>query len=189
MKKAYTVKYRRRREARTDYRSRRDLLASGKSRAVIRKSLNGYSIQLIQFDTKGDKTQVSTNSSDLRKLGWKAHTGSIPAAYLTGYIFGLKAIKKNQEEGIVDIGLARSIKGSGYYAVIKGMIDAGFKINCSKEMFPSEQAITGKIIENYAKELLKDKDKYTKQFSLYIKAGLKPEELNKHFEEIKKKAK
>ncbi len=188
--KAFTVKYRRRREGRTDYRTRRDLVTSGKIRVVMRKSLNNCLIQMVKFETIGDKTLVQANALELVKLGWKGHTGNVPAAYLTGYMVGLKALKNGQKEGILDIGTASSVAGTNYYSAVKGLIDAGFKIACKETMIPKPEVISGKTIEEYAKYLAsKDKVAYTKQFSKYIKAGLKPEELSKHFEDIKRKVK
>ncbi len=142
--KAYTVKFRRKREGKTDYRTRLALLSSGSTRVVIRKSLNSHTVQLINFDPKGDKTLLSSSTKELVKLGSKLHGGNIPSAYLVGYMTGLKAVKKGYKTGITDIGPARSVKGSSYYSVLKGLSDAGFKINFSKEIIPTEDAITGK---------------------------------------------
>lgn len=187
-KKNYTVKVKRKLRQRTDYKARLKLIASRKTRFTVRKMLNNINIQLINFESNGDKTIVTVNSRELVKLGWKAHRGSIPAAYLTGLVAGLKAKKAGIKEAVLDIGLTKAVVGSSLFAAAKGGIDAGLKIPCSEEVFPKKEAIEGKLIENYAKTLLnEDKQRYNKQFSRYIQAGLKPEELSKHFEEIKRK--
>jgi len=53
----------------------------------------------------------------------------------------------------LDLGLQKSVKGSSIYAVVKGVIDAGMKINVSKEVLPSEERISGKHIMDYSKKL------------------------------------
>ena len=185
MKKAYTVKYRRKRKGKTDYRTRMKLLSSGKPRLVIRRSLHNFTVQFVALDNKGDRTLISGNTRELLKYGWNAHRGNIPSAYLTGYLCGLKAVKNKFNEGIVDIGLSRAVKGSSVFGAIKGLIDAGVKINCSEEFFPSNDAIIGKTIANYASSL--QKEKYLKQFSNYEKSGFKVVDIQKKFEETKKK--
>lgn len=187
MKKAYTVKYRRKREGKTDYRSRIKLLSSHKNRIVVRRSLHNLTIQFVSLDKKGDKILIASSTKELLSYGWSAHRGNLPSAYLAGYLCGLKAKKKNTIEGILDIGLSRAVKGSGFFSAVKGLIDAGINIKCSEEFLPSLDAVTGKTIANYAIHLSKDKDKYLRQFSSYQKIGLKPEELPKKFEEAKKK--
>src|SRR3989344_3861954 len=165
--KAYTVKYRRKRNGKTDYRSRIALLSSNKIRVIIRKSLNNHYVQLMKFNTKGDISITSASTQELKKLGWKMHCGNLPSAYLTGYMAGLKSLKKGIKDGILDIGLARAVKGSSYYAALKGLIDSGFKINCNPKVIPNEDLITGKNIEQYAKVLQEKNEQYVKQFSKY----------------------
>lgn len=187
--KNYTVKVRRKREQKTDYIQRRNLISSGKPKLVVRKMLNNFLVQVIQFHENGDKVIISASTRELVKLGWKAHCGNIPSAYLVGLLAGAKAKKKGVKEAMLDIGLSVSVKGSSMFAAAKGVIDAGVHVPCKPEQFPSQDAIEGRLIENYAKLLLKeDKQKYDRQFSQYLKNGIKPEELGKHFADIKKKA-
>lgn len=188
MRKNYTVKVKRKREQKTDYKARLKLIASQKARFVVRRMLNNILVQIVTFDENGDKTAVSAHSRELVKFGWKGHRGSIPAAYLTGYLAGFKAKKKGVKEVILDIGLMSAVKGSSLFAALKGGADAGLIIPCSDEKLPSADALCGKLIENYAKTLLKeDKQRYDKQFSKILKSGVKPEELSKHFDEVKRK--
>ena len=180
--------FRRRREGKTNYKKRLALLKSEKIRLVIRKSLKHIIIQLVEYNEKGDKILVGANSKELEKLGWKAEGSNLPAAYLTGYLMGKKAAKKNIKEAILDTGLASCIKGCKIYAALKGAVDAGLKMPYSKDVLPSDEKIKGKHIADYANKLLKeDKQKYDKIFSRYAKLGIKPEEITNHFEEIKKK--
>ncbi|MBS3175141.1 50S ribosomal protein L18 [Candidatus Woesearchaeota archaeon] len=187
MKKGYTVKFRRKREGKTDYRSRLKLLASNKSRIVVRRSLRNVMVQFTDLGEKGDKTLVVGHSRELLQYGWKSHKGNIPSAYLVGYLAGLKAKKEGIKDGVLDLGLSKAVKGSSFFSAIKGVIDAGINVNCSKEILPDEDTIKGKKIADYAKSLSNNKDLYSKQFSNYLKIGLKPEDFTKNFEEAKKK--
>ncbi|NPA63078.1 MAG: 50S ribosomal protein L18 [Methanococci archaeon] len=184
----YRVKFRRRREAKTDYRRRLRLLLSKKPRLVARKSLNHCIAQIVLYDEKGDKTVVSAHSRELIKLGYKGHTGNLPSAYLTGYLLGKKALANGYTEAVLDIGLHRATKGNAIFAILKGAIDAGLEIPHGDESLPPEDRIRGEHIKAYA-ELLKEEDeeRYKKQFSKYLEKGLEPEKLPEHFDEIKAK--
>ena len=184
--KAYTLNYRRKREGKTDYRSRLRLLSSGQLRLVLRRRLNNFSAQLVKYEDKGDKVISSAYTRDLIKFGWKSHRGNLPSAYLLGLLCGLRAKKKGFNSAIIDLGLVRIVKGSSFFAVIKGLLDADLKIPVSEDVLPSDERISGKHIQEYASKL-KGKESYNKQFSQYLKLGLKPEELVKHFEEVKNK--
>jgi len=140
----YTVKVKRKRELKTNYRKRILLLMSKKPRLIIRKSSNNIIIQIIEYHKSGDKILVSANSREIKKLGWTFHSGNIPSAYLTGYLLGKKANNSNNiKEAVLDIGLQRSIKGSVIYAALKGVIDSGINIPCKEDVFPSEERIKG----------------------------------------------
>ncbi|ACX72079.1 ribosomal protein L18P/L5E [Methanocaldococcus vulcanius M7] len=184
----YRVKFRRRREAKTDYRRRLRLLLSKKPRLVARKSLNHCIAQIVLYDEKGDKTVVSAHSRELIKLGYKGHTGNLPSAYLTGYLLGKKALANGYTEAVLDIGLHRATKGNAIFAILKGAIDAGLEIPHGDESLPPEDRIRGEHIKAYA-EMLKEEDeeRYKKQFSKYLEKGLEPEKLPEHFDEIKAK--
>ena len=97
----YRVPFRRRRERKTDYRSRLKLLFSQKPRVVVRNSNKYIQMQLVLNDTFCDKTFVAVVSSELNRYGYNGGTGNIPAAYLTGLLFGKKAKKVGYDEGIL----------------------------------------------------------------------------------------
>jgi len=182
---SYTVPYRRKRKGATSYKTRLRLIQSGKPRLVIRKSLRNIRLQIIEYSSNNDKVLFSASSAELKKLGWKGGLGSTPAAYLTGLLLASKV--KDKLECVVDIGMNVSVKGGALYAAVKGAADGGLSIPFSEEIMPSEERIRGEHIANYAKSLKVDKEKYSKQFSDYIKAGLEPETLPAHFDDIKKK--
>ena len=122
----YRVPLRRRREGKTDYQARKALVVSRKLRLVTRGSLKNANVQIIQAKPTGDIVLAAANSKELSKLfGWKAPTGNIPAAYLTGLLCGLKAKNKGVKEAILDTGLVSPTKGARIFAMLNGVVDAG----------------------------------------------------------------
>ena len=176
----------RRLQKKTDFKQRLALLKSGLPRFVVRKSLSNIHIQLVTYDKKGDKTLLEDVSSNLKKLGWKAHCGSIPAGYLIGYKTGKTALTLGVDKAIADIGLQNSTKENVLYAVLKGIKDSGIDIDIG-DVVPDDAKLRGKHIADYAKILKADKSRYEKQFSAYIKNNFDPQNIEKHFDEIKGK--
>jgi len=180
--KAYRVAWRRRREGKTDYYARYRMLLSGKIRAVVRKSLRNIIVQFVKSELNGDRTLLFTKSLELRKYGWQYNCGNTPAAYLTGFLAGLKAKKAGIKYAILDIGPQRSTYGGRIYAALKGLIDAGVNIPHNEKVFPSSERIIGKHIEEYAKTLKEDsKEIYQKQFNDYLSKKISPEKISENF--------
>jgi len=151
--------FKRRREGKTDYKKRLKLLYSKKPRLVIRKSLRYITAQIIEFEKIGDKAILSATSKELKKLGWTYSCDSTPAAYLVGLIIGKRAVKKGIEKAVVDIGLHPSTVGSRIYAAVKGALDAGLDIDIDEKVFPREDRIKGKHInENIVKKFERVKE-------------------------------
>src|SRR4030067_1642274 len=91
----YRVQLRRRRERKTDYQARKALVVSGRPRLVARSTLKNTVAQIVVAKPHGDEVLASAHSRELqKKYGWKAPTGNVPAAYLTGLLCGLKAKAK-----------------------------------------------------------------------------------------------
>ena len=134
----------RRLQRKTNYLRRRRILETGKDRIVVRKSNKYIIVQYVKSEVAQDKVIYSFNSRELIKQGWpenkKGSLKSIPAAYLSGFIFG-KKIKKEKEKSTLDMGLIRSTKGSKVYAVLKGIVDAGAKVYYNDVNFPSDERI------------------------------------------------
>ena len=144
----YSVKPRRRREGRTDYRKRLRLLRSGKVRMVVRKSLKNTQIQFVGYKEGGDNILASANSNELTsKYNWKFSTSTIPAAYLTGILAGKRAKDKGVDDCVIDIGRHPPVTGSKIFATIKGVIDAGVECTHNEEKTPSEDRIMGKHLD------------------------------------------
>lgn len=185
----YKVPKKRRREGKTNYYKRYEMIKSNKIRAVIRKTNKYVMVQFVYATAVGDFTIAAAHSRELVRLfGWKGGTKSTPAAYLTGLLAGLRAKKLGISYAIPDIGLHRPTKGAKIFAAIKGIRDAGIEIPSSEEMFPSEDRIRGLVIAEYAKTLSEsDPEKYNRQFSAIIRNGLDPRNLPQHFEEVYQK--
>ncbi|MFB6292400.1 MAG: 50S ribosomal protein L18 [Candidatus Nanohaloarchaea archaeon] len=146
----YKVPFARRRKQKTDYDQRLDLVKSGKPRAVVRLSNNHTRVHLSVFDQKGDRNKAQTISRELEEHGWDEHTGNLPAAYLTGYLAGMKT---DIEEAILDKGLRPLNKGGRIFAAVQGLRDAGVDIAVGEEVIPEESRIRGEHIEE-----MKDSD-------------------------------
>jgi large subunit ribosomal protein L18 len=144
----YKVPFRRRRECKTDYRSRLKLLKSNQLRAVVRKSLKHTVVQFIQYNINGDQVLISASSKELPKLGWNASTSSLPAAYLTGLLAGKRAIGKKIDSAVLDIGLYEPIAGSKVFASLRGILDAGVNIPHGDDILPNDDRISGKHISD-----------------------------------------
>ena len=139
------VPFRRRREQKTDYRHRKNLIMSGLPRAVVRCSTRNIIIQFAEFKPEGDVILATANSKELADLGWKKATGSTPAAYLAGYMAGMRA-KKVAPKAVLDIGLRTPSKGAKIFAALKGMLDAGIEIPHDEAILPPQERINGSHI-------------------------------------------
>ncbi|RLI54811.1 MAG: 50S ribosomal protein L18, partial [Candidatus Thorarchaeota archaeon] len=128
------------------YYRRRRLLLSRKPRLVVRKSNTNTIVQVIEANVVGDTTVASAVSSELAAYGWKAGTGNLPAAYLTGLLAGLKAKARGINEAVLDLGLNPPVKGSRIYAALRGAIEAGMEIPHGEDVLPDDDRISGKHI-------------------------------------------
>jgi large subunit ribosomal protein L18 len=181
----YRVQLRRRREGKTDYQARKALVVSGKLRLVTRASNRNTNVQIVVAKPKGDEVLVAANSQELTNLfGWKAPTGNIPAAYLTGLLCGLKAKSKGVKEAILDIGLVAPTKGAKVFAMLNGVLDAGIEVPHSEEKIVKDRN-KGEQIAKYAKNLGAGSDAYNAKFSAYLSQNLAPEKLPEHFSKVK----
>lgn len=185
----YRVSLKRKRTGKTDYQNRLAVLKSKKTRIVINRMLNSFSIQFIDYQPQGDKTLVSTNTMELRKdFGWKGHGGNLSTGYLVGYLAGLKAKKQKINEAVFNLGLYLNVKKSSLYAVLKGVLDAGIIVPHNEEVLPSVEKIEGNTTGDYAKKLkTENKSEYEKIFGGYKKKGIDVENLPAHFKEVKNK--
>ena len=142
----FRVGFRRRREGKTDYRRRQRLLRSAMPRAVVRKTLNQTLVQIVEADAVGDRVLATARSLDLKEHGWSVGTGNVPAAYLTGFLAGKRAVAKGVKSAVLDIGIQVPTKGGRVFAALQGLLDAGMQVPHSKEILPAKARVRGEHI-------------------------------------------
>lgn len=178
------MKFRRRREGKTNYYLRRELIKSGRPRLVVRKTNRYIIAQVVIAKARGDETVAHASSGELVRFGWKGGLKNIPAAYLTGLLVGYRALARGVREAILDIGLHRPVKGSRVFSALRGALDSGLRIPHGEDIFPSEDRMAGEHISKYA-NYLRERGYSGVIFSQYVKRGLDPTDLPRHFEEVK----
>ncbi|EHP69411.1 ribosomal protein L18 [Metallosphaera yellowstonensis MK1] len=186
---SYKVKFRRRREGKTNYYRRYTYVINKATRLVVRLTNKYFIAQVVKFDPKGDIVIASAHSSELAKYGWKGDENNTTACYLTGYLLGVRARKAGIKEVYADIGLFTPTPGARIFYGIKGAIDAGLTVPLG-DVKIDKTRLTGAHVAKYA-ELLErqDPEKFKRQFSRYISRGLDPRELPSHFQEVLNKIK
>jgi len=138
------VPHKRRRKQQTDYKQRKQLVKSGKPRAVVRTTNKHTKTHLAHFQPEGDENSAHAVSKELREYGWEHNTGNLPAAYLTGFLTGIKA---QEEEAILDLGLREKTSGGRVFAAVQGMNDAGLEVPVGEEALPTQERMTGQHIK------------------------------------------
>lgn len=183
----YNVPFRRRREGKTDYKKRAKLVSGRRPRAVVRITGKHTIVQIVEAKPKGDRVVAAANSIELGEFGWRGGCGNVPAAYLTGYLAGLRSVQKGVSESLLDLGLRKASKGGRIFSALKGIIDSGVNIPHGEKIFPDESRIRGDHIADYAKKTASNPEVYSIRFSQYLSRKLKPEDLPSHFDEAKKR--
>lgn len=148
-KTRYTVKYRRKREGRTDYKRRLNLLKGETDRLVIRKTNTKLVLQVVRYEPDGDRVLLTINSSALRKMGWTHSCKNIPAAYLAGLLLAKKAKELKIEKAVLDMGLTSPLRGSKLFSALKGVVDGGLNVPCGESVFPTDERLKGEHIASF----------------------------------------
>jgi len=104
--KRYQVKYRRRREGKTDYQARRRLVVQDKNkynspkyRMVVRCSNKDVLCQVVHAKMVGDFTICAAYSHELPKYGVKVGLTNYAACYATGLLCARRLLKKYNLDG------------------------------------------------------------------------------------------
>ncbi len=142
---AYSKILRRLRDEKTNYRRRTALLKSKRDFVTVKISNENIQVQLHKPELLGDKVIASAHSRFLLKKGWKGSRKNIPAAYLTGYFAGKKALAKGGKDAILYRGTDKYTQRMA--AALKGVLDAGLQIPASPEAFPGEDRIKGQHLK------------------------------------------
>ena len=138
---AYSKILHRIRSEKTNYRKRKTMLMGKHDFISVNITNENSEVQILKPIISGDKVLASAHSRFLIKDGWKGSRKNIPAAYLTGYLAGKKAISKGVSNAILYSGTRKYTQRMA--AALKGVIDAGLEVPADSETFPSEDRING----------------------------------------------
>jgi len=138
---AYSVILRRLREEKTNYKKRKLMLMSRADFITVQISNENTLVQIHKPQFAGDKVVASAHSRFLISKGWKGSRKNVPAAYLTGYMAGKKALASGTTSAILYSGTRRYTQRMA--AALKGVIDAGLEIPASEETLPADERING----------------------------------------------
>ena len=142
---AYSQILRRLREEKTNYRKRRYLLMGRRDYITVQISSENTLVQIHKPEMQGDKVLASAHSRYLLGKGWKGSRKNIPAAYLTGYLAGKKALGKGVKAAVLYSGTRKYTQRMA--AALKGVVDAGLEVPADSETFPNEERISGKHLK------------------------------------------
>jgi large subunit ribosomal protein L5e len=233
--KRFQTARRRRREGKTDYQQRINLVKQDKNkynspkyRLIVRCTNTKIIAQVAYATLSGDRIVAQAMSTDLKAYGVKVGLTNYSAAYCTGLLCARRALKAfglektftgvakctgeeyhiEEEESerrplkvILDIGLKRTTVGANIFGALKGAVDGGLHVPHSSRRFPGYKKAEGKDAEDeydaeahkerilgghvcdYMKSLQEeDPEKFKLQFSEYIKAGIKADDLEAMYE-------
>jgi len=141
----YSQILRRLREEKTNYRKRKRLLMGRRDYITVQISSENTLVQIHKPEMQGDKVLASAHSRYLLGKGWKGSRKNIPAAYLTGYLAGKKALGKGVKAAVLYSGTRKYTQRMA--AALKGVIDAGLEVPADSETFPNEERILGKHLK------------------------------------------
>jgi len=98
-------------------------------------------VQIHKPQFTGDKVVASAHSRFLISKGWKGSRKNVPAAYLTGYMAGKKALASGTTSAILYSGTRKYTQRMA--AALKGIIDAGLQVPAGEESLPADERING----------------------------------------------
>jgi large subunit ribosomal protein L5e len=230
--KRFQPKYRRRREGKTDYRARRNLIVQDKNkyntpknRLVVRFTNKDIICQIVSAEVQGDKVLCAAYAHELKRYGMPVGLTNYSAAYATGLLLARRVLAKysladkylgnpniNGEDynvdansdgphpfrAVVDVGLVRTTTGNKVFAAVKGACDGGIDVPHSEKRFVGyddegkkldtealKKHLFGGHVAEYMKSLKeKDPEAFQARFSKYIKAGMKPEDIEKTWQKV-----
>ena len=159
---AYSKILRRLREEKTNYRKRGTMLMGKRDFITVNITNENTQVQILTPGMTGDKVVASAHSRYLLEKGWKGSRKSVPAAYLTGYLAGKKALGKGAKDAILYTGTKRFTQRMS--AALKGIIDAGLEVPADPETFPAEERINGEhlTVKNEVSQIKSARDSEVK---------------------------
>ncbi len=142
---AYARILRRIRNEKTNYSKRKRMLMGHRDFITVQISNENTQVQIHQPKLTGDIVISSAHSRFLTQKGWKGSRKNIPAAYLTGYSAGKKALGKGTSSAIMYSGTRKYTQRMA--AALKGIIDAGVDVPANEETFPPEARLNGEHLK------------------------------------------
>jgi large subunit ribosomal protein L18 len=121
------------------------MLLSRRDFVTVQISNENTLVQIHKPQMTGDKVVASAHSRFLISKGWKGSRKNVPAAYLTGYYAGKKALSHGTKEVILYSGTRKYTQRMA--AALKGAIDAGLQIPADVENLPSQERISGEHLK------------------------------------------
>lgn len=117
------------------------MLMSRSDFVTVQISNENTLVQIHKPQFAGDKVVASAHSRFLIQKGWKGSRKNVPAAYLTGYMAGKKALSSGSKEVIMYSGTRKYTQRMA--AALKGVIDAGLEVPADPNALPAEERING----------------------------------------------
>ncbi|KAL5151623.1 60S ribosomal protein L5 [Glycine soja] len=210
--KRYQVKFKRRREGKTDYRARIRLINQDKNKYNTPKyrfvSNKDIVAQIISASIAGDLVLATAYSHELPRYGLEVGLTNYAAAYCTGLLLArrvLKTLEMDEEyEGnveatgedysvepaesrrpfraLLDVGLVRTTTGNRVFGALKGALDGGLDIPHSDKRFAG---FDKEKKELDAEILAEDEpEKYQSHFSEYIKRGIEADGIEALYKKV-----
>ncbi len=137
----YSKILRRLRNEKTNYKKRGTMLMGKRDFITVNITNQNTQVQILKPGIAGDVVIASAHSRYLLEKGWKGSRKNIPAAYLTGYVAGKKALLLGAKDAILYTGTKRYTQRMA--AALKGVIDAGLEVPADAETFPPDERING----------------------------------------------
>merc|ERR1712216_645728 len=215
--KRFQVKYKRRREGKTDYYARKRLVtqdknkfATPKYRFVVRFSNKDIICQVVSSKITGDICHGAAYASELKRYGLPVGLTNYSAAYCVGLLCARRLLKKygldDKFEGTPEVTAEFEdcfVHGNDEDGpnAFKALLDGGLEIPHSEKKFygydPDEKEysaeanrdrILGNHVATYMNSLQEEEEEeYAKKFSKYIEAGISGDDLEALYLEVHKK--
>merc|ERR1711871_1597751 len=205
--KRFQVKWRRRREGKTDYYARKRLINQEKNkyftpkfRLVVRFTNKDIIAQIVSAKIIGDEVLTCAYAHALTKLGLADKYQATDEVSGDVYI-----VDELDDEGaphpfkaVLDVGLKRTTTGSRCFGVMKGAADGGLLIPHNEKRFPGydraskeydpevhKSHIMGEHVGEYMTYLQEeDPGKYERQFKKFLAAGINGENISEMYEKV-----
>ncbi|KAG4938090.1 hypothetical protein JHK86_044231 [Glycine max] len=174
--KRYQVKFKRRREGKTDYRARIRLINQDKNkyntpkyRFVVRFSNKDIVAQIISASIAGDIVLAAAYAHELPRYGLEVGLTNYAAAYCTGLLLARRVLKTLEMD-------------EEYEGNVEGALDGGLDIPHSDKRFAG---FDKEKKELDAEILAEDEpEKYQSHFSEYIKRGIEADGIEALYKKV-----